>query len=44
VVIGDRKHTFHLIPSGALKGKELLVGAGVVADPVVLSEELSMLP
>ncbi len=44
VVIGERRHTFHLIPSGALKGKELLVGAGVVVDPVVLGEELSLLP
>ena len=44
VVIGGRKHTFHLIPSGALKGKELLVGAGVVLDPVVLGEELAILP
>lgn len=44
VVIGGRKHTFHLVPSGALKGKELLVGAGVAIDPVVLAEELSLLP
>ena len=43
VVIGQRKHTFHLIPSGALKGKELLVGAGVALDPVVLAEELALL-
>jgi adenylosuccinate synthase len=38
------KRTFHLTPSGALKGKELLVGAGVVVDPLVLAEELSLLP
>jgi adenylosuccinate synthase len=44
VVIGQSKHTFHLIPSGALKGKELLIGAGVALDPVVLAEELSLLP
>lgn len=44
VVIGDQRHTFHLIPSGALKGKELLIGAGVAMDPVVLSDELSVLP
>lgn len=43
VVIGERKHTFHLIPSGALKGKELLIGSGVAVDPVVLAEELSVL-
>lgn len=44
VVIGASKHTFHLVPSGALKGKELLVGAGVVVDPIVLAEELTLLP
>ncbi len=44
VVIGQRKHTFHLVPSGALKGKELLIGAGVVLDPAVLGEELALLP
>jgi adenylosuccinate synthase len=44
VVIGGRKHTFHLVPSGALKGKELLVGAGVAVDPVILGEELALLP
>lgn len=43
-MIGGTKHTFHLIPSGALKGKELLIGAGVAVDPVVLGEELSLLP
>jgi len=44
VVNGTRKHTFHLIPSGALKGKELLIGAGVALDPAILGEELSLLP
>ncbi|MDG6947455.1 MAG: adenylosuccinate synthetase [Nitrososphaerota archaeon] len=44
VVIGDRKSTFHLIPSGALKGKQLLIGAGVAADPEVLAQELALLP
>ena len=44
VVLGTKKHTFHLIPSGALKGKELLIGAGVALDPLVLAEELTLLP
>ena len=44
VVIGAQKHTFHLIPSGALKGKRLFIGAGVAVDPEVLSEELALLP
>ena len=44
VVIGGRRHTFHLVPSGALKGKELLIGAGVAVDPTILREEISILP
>jgi adenylosuccinate synthase len=44
VVIGKEKHTFHLIPSGALNGKELLVGSGVAVDPDILADELSHLP
>jgi adenylosuccinate synthase len=44
VVVGESKHTFHLIPSSALKNKELLIGAGVAVDPVVLGEELAILP
>lgn len=44
VVIGKSRHTFHLIPSGALKGKELLIGAGVAVDTGVMEEELSLLP
>jgi adenylosuccinate synthase len=44
VVIGDRKYTFHLVPSGALKGKQSLIGAGVALDPGVLHQELSLLP
>jgi adenylosuccinate synthase len=43
VVIGKKRHTFHLIPSGAFKGKSLLIGAGVVVDPAVLTEELRLL-
>jgi adenylosuccinate synthase len=44
VVLGEDRHTFHLLPSGALKGKDLLIGAGVALDPVILAEELSVLP
>jgi len=44
VVLAGKKYTFHLVPSGALKGKELLIGAGVVLDPEVLAEELRILP
>jgi adenylosuccinate synthase len=44
VVLAGRKYTFHLVPSGVLKGKELLIGAGVVLDPEVLAGELRLLP
>jgi adenylosuccinate synthase len=44
VVLSGRKYTFHLVPSGVLKGKELLIGAGVVLDPDVLADELKLLP
>ncbi len=44
VVAGGSKHTFHLLPSGALKRKELLIGAGVALDPDMLAEELASLP
>ena len=43
IVIGGERHIFHLLPSGAPKGKELLIGSGVAVDPVVLSEELALL-
>lgn len=44
VVIGDKPHIFHLIPSGLLRrGKEGLIGAGVVVDPEILIEEIEMI-
>lgn len=43
VVIGNRKFVFHLVPSGALKGKRLLIGPGVALDPLILREELAFL-
>jgi adenylosuccinate synthase len=43
VVTGRDRHTFHLLPSGALKRKRLLIGPGVALDPLVLSEELELL-
>ena len=43
VVVGSKRYTFHLLPSGALKRKRLLIGPGVALDPVVLSEELDLL-
>lgn len=44
VVLDGKRTTFHLVPSGALKGKRLLIGPGVALDPAVLREELALLP
>jgi len=43
VVIGKARYTFHLVPSGALKRKRLLIGPGVALDPGILAEELELL-
>ena len=40
LVIGGKKTVLHLIPSGILRGKECVIGAGCVVDPEVLVEEL----
>jgi len=43
IVVGNRRHVFHLLPSGAFKRKNLLIGPGVALDPAVLSEEVALL-
>lgn len=43
VVVNNKKYKFHLIPSGAIKNKTILIGNGVVIDPAVLFEEIEML-
>ena len=43
VVVKGKKYAFHLMPSGALRGKQLIIGNGVVVDPKVLLEEIDML-
>jgi adenylosuccinate synthase len=40
VVVGDKKYKLHLVPSGALFGKRLLIGPGVVLNPRVLLGEI----
>ena len=42
VVVGGLKLKFRLIPSGALRGKKLVIGNGVVVDPRVLIDEIEM--
>lgn len=43
VVVKGKKYAFHLMPSGALRGKQLIIGNGVVVDPKTLLEEIEML-
>ncbi len=43
VVTGGKRYTFHLMPSGVLRKKKLMIGPGVALDPVVLSEEMRLL-
>jgi len=44
LVVGGEKFIFHLIPSGILhKGKQCLIGNGVVVDPEVLLKEIDAL-
>ncbi|QLJ53048.1 MAG: Adenylosuccinate synthetase [Candidatus Fermentimicrarchaeum limneticum] len=43
VVVKGKKYAFHLMPCGALRGKQLIIGNGVVVDPKVLIEEIDML-
>lgn len=43
IIVGDQKYIFHLLPSGAVSGAKCVIGPGVVIDPKVLLEELSIL-
>jgi len=43
VVIGNQKYKFHLIPSGVLQGKKVVIAHGVVVNPKVLINEIEML-
>ena len=44
IVIGDQEYALHLIPSGILyPDKMVILGAGMVIDPVALFSELKML-
>ena len=43
VVAGGKTLKFHLLPSGVVQGKRILIGAGVVLDPRVLEKELEAL-
>lgn len=43
VVVGGETFKFHLMPSGAVQGKECCIGAGVAIDPKVLLEEIALI-
>ncbi|MFX1237253.1 MAG: adenylosuccinate synthase [Promethearchaeota archaeon] len=43
VVVENQKYKFHIIPSGALLEKEVVIANGVVVDPKVLIEEIEKL-
>ena len=43
VVVGGKTYKLHLVPSGALFEKRLLVGPGVVLNPRVLWSEIEAL-
>ena len=43
VIVNGKKYKFHLMPSGVIQGKEVVIGNGVVLDPSVLLEEIEML-
>lgn len=43
IVVNDKKYKFHLIPSGVIQGKKLVIGNGVVIDPSVLISEINYL-
>ena len=40
VVVDNVKYKFHIMPSGALLEKEVVIGNGLVIDPKVLLEEI----
>ncbi len=43
VVVGDKKYKLHLVPSGAIFGRRLLIGPGVVLNPRILWSEIKAL-
>lgn len=43
VCVKDQTFKLHLLPSGVVQKKHLLIGAGVVVDPKVLLEEIALI-
>ena len=40
VIANGKEYKFHLMPSGVIQGKKVVIGNGVVVDPAVLIEEI----
>nr|MDO8108873.1 adenylosuccinate synthase [Candidatus Sigynarchaeota archaeon] len=43
IVVNNKKYAFHLIPSGVIRGKTVVIANGVVVDPKVLLYEIKTL-
>ncbi|MHA1577490.1 MAG: adenylosuccinate synthase [Candidatus Thorarchaeota archaeon] len=43
VIIGDTVHKFRIMPTGAIRGKKVVIGNGVVLDPEILLSEMEHL-
>jgi adenylosuccinate synthase len=43
VVVGDKTYKFNLMPSGAVQGRRVVIGNGVVVDPRILVKEIDQL-
>ncbi|MBS3137834.1 adenylosuccinate synthase [Candidatus Woesearchaeota archaeon] len=43
VVVADKEYKFHLLPSGVIQGKRVLLASGVVIDPKVILKEIAAL-
>jgi len=43
VVVDDVTHKFRIMPTGAIRGKKVVIGNGVVVDPLILLQEIETL-
>lgn len=43
IMVGKDVFKFHLMPSGAVQNKEVVIGNGVVVDPKILLDEIALL-
>ncbi|MEA1994009.1 MAG: adenylosuccinate synthase [Euryarchaeota archaeon] len=43
VIVGDKVYKFHIIPSGSVEEKILILGNGMVVDPEILLDEIESL-